>query len=677
MTEVAVSKPITLKALIGITILSAILGLVGTLWHAFLPFISRCIQSGYGVVLSEPAEMAGLPFLILMWVLPLMLLSPAIRRKVNAQTLTYLYVTGLCVAGFSNFLTPWCNFLYFAGSKGSSATPPEMIQWIPSVVAVPADVADSLLLGGVQNIPWGTWIPVMIWYFLFIGLFAIMSVAVANIFRREWIDVEKVVFPQVMLATETLVQVGGGDVARNRKRSFIVGLLIGIVFTVPLALITIFPWFPDIYAWRSYTCGPGSQQIPPDSGLYSIPGIVHFAKHPLAFAVAYTLPMSILFSGWFFMLIYEVLVNGAYALGYYTALPNTGSCGRIWCGEVSPLIGAPLMLRVVGGGGLFGLGIMVFFLQRRYIGRTLQAALGKLSRDELQAFEKDEPTSYRNSWAMLAVSFILLIALLIGTGFSFVMSFLIVLLGVLIWIWQTRIFGLAGLHIEASGAVMWVPRVLFYPVRPQNLSTDFVLGSLIWQAPSGRHPLDGWGQSMFSAFGSYRMASLTGTSSKDVFKVSTIALLVSAFVGLIAFVWGASNYGVGRLHGTTTLWASSMDMWSTSFMNAPSSGPPNNWALPFFVGILLTVAMSLLHSRFAWFPHPIGPVFAWSFASALFGWWFAFLVAWILKLLTLRIGGSKLYEQMGLPLVGGVTSGYVLITFIFGIVGIIRFFFPF
>jgi hypothetical protein len=681
MTEVVAIRHLSNKALIGIIILSAVVSFVGTLWHAFLPTSARCIIQGFGVVLSEPGEMTGLGFLMLLWVWPLLLLSPTISKKIDAKTLTYIYVVGFCVSGFSNVLSPWCNFLYFVGSKGTSASPGIYLEYIPSIVAVPANVADSLILGGIQNIPWGTWLPAMIWYFLYTGLFAIISVAVANIFRHEWIDVEKVVFPQTMLASETLIQISRSEVSTGRRRFFFIGLIAGVLITIPLAMIIIFPWFPDIYGWRSYNCGPGALQLSPDSALYGLPIAIQFAKHPLAFALAYLLPMSVLFSTWLFALIYVILVYAAYALGFYTALTTTGSCGRLWCGDVSPLMSSPLMLRAVSGGTLMGLGVMTLFFQRRYIGMTLKAALGRINKDEILAIEKDEPMSYRNSWAMLAIGFILLVALLTGTGFSFGMAFLMVFLGILIWIWQTRLFGLAGLHIEGSGAVNWVPRLLFfYQVPPANLSTDYALGNLVWSTQINRHPLDGWGQSMFSAFGSYRMASLTGTSSKDVFKVVMISLLVSQFVGLIAFVYGASSFGVSRLHGTESLWASSMEFWINSgwsIIKSPGSGPPEAWAGHFILGILLAIIMSALHARFVWFPHPIGPVIAFNFAGVLQAWWFAFFVAWILKTLTLRIGGSRLYEQMGQPLAGGITAGYVLIAFVFGIAGIIRFFYPY
>jgi len=43
----------------------------------------------------------------------------------------------------------------------------------------------------------------------------------------------------------------------------------------------------------------------------------------------------------------------------------------------------------------------------------------------------------------------------------------------------------------------------------------------------------------------------------------------------------------------------------------------------------------------------------------------------------LRIGGSKAYEEYGVPLVSGVIAGTIVAIFIGGLIGVIRFFIPF
>lgn len=53
------------------------------------------------------------------------------------------------------------------------------------------------------------------------------------------------------------------------------------------------------------------------------------------------------------------------------------------------------------------------------------------------------------------------------------------------------------------------------------------------------------------------------------------------------------------------------------------------------------------------------------------------LAAWVAKILTIRIGGSKLYEERGIPIVAGFISGFLLITFFGGLILVFRFFVPF
>ncbi len=75
---------------------------------------------------------------------------------------------------------------------------------------------------------------------------------------------------------------------------------------------------------------------------------------------------------------------------------------------------------------------------------------------------------------------------------------------------------------------------------------------------------------------------------------------------------------------------------------------------------------------------PFEPVgFILSIACFEWGFWSYAVIAWILKMITLRVGGSRLYEEFGAPLAGGYIAGYML-TLIPGIILYrIRFFTPF
>jgi len=59
------------------------------------------------------------------------------------------------------------------------------------------------------------------------------------------------------------------------------------------------------------------------------------------------------------------------------------------------------------------------------------------------------------------------------------------------------------------------------------------------------------------------------------------------------------------------------------------------------------------------------------------GWWSPFLAAWILKTITLKIGGSKLYEEVGVPVAAGFVVGYMIALIFGGAIGVLRFFIPY
>ncbi|MBO3804250.1 MAG: hypothetical protein JTT11_10370, partial [Candidatus Brockarchaeota archaeon] len=59
------------------------------------------------------------------------------------------------------------------------------------------------------------------------------------------------------------------------------------------------------------------------------------------------------------------------------------------------------------------------------------------------------------------------------------------------------------------------------------------------------------------------------------------------------------------------------------------------------------------------------------------GLWLPFLLAWVAKTVTLKVGGSKSYEGYGVPVATGFLTGTTLSILIGGGIGVYRFFFPF
>jgi hypothetical protein len=57
--------------------------------------------------------------------------------------------------------------------------------------------------------------------------------------------------------------------------------------------------------------------------------------------------------------------------------------------------------------------------------------------------------------------------------------------------------------------------------------------------------------------------------------------------------------------------------------------------------------------------------------------WIMVLAAWMLKLATLHMGGSKAYEKWGVPVATGFLMGYAISILMDGILSAVRFFIPF
>jgi hypothetical protein len=91
---------------------------------------------------------------------------------------------------------------------------------------------------------------------------------------------------------------------------------------------------------------------------------------------------------------------------------------------------------------------------------------------------------------------------------------------------------------------------------------------------------------------------------------------------------------------------------------------PPYW-INFSAGIILTGILWFLRLRYPWFwLNPIGIVIP----SVVWppGPWSCFFFAWILKFVTFKIGGSKLYEKI-VPVMIGLIIGAFLMIFLQGL----------
>lgn len=664
---------------IPIAAVTVIFSFLGAIVYVLVgPGVSGLFQCMYQFGIMSHATLLGVgSFLFLMLAYPL-------RRKFNISPtfLACLYISGLVSSwtlGCNEnpmFPASWAQYALY--SENVLNPPIYQWWWIPAKANIL-----NMRIGGMP-VNWVAWAPsIIFWSWAFYANF-ILGLGISLVFRQRWIDVERVPFPLTISAYEILRRI-----PRNREKlnmtPFIIGILLGFAFELPIFMTNLFPWFPDIYSWKVNTCPPGVAQVKPGDPIGgSIVGYFMYSKDPIVFGSFFLAPLSVSFSAMFFMFATMILEQIAYYMGYYTGIFECGACGRLFIYTQSNLwFGPPFYWAFVSGiGGVIAITTMVFYHSRSYLKDTLRAALKRPS--ALSETEKKEATSYRMAYLTLILGILALLGFFISAGIDILTA--LIMLFVTCFINQ-----IASLYVYAHTSVTPVgscggywgswAMILRFPEGPgpKPNSQGFVMSN--WLTENWTDvPSNGASNGLFTTMMAFKMGSLVNMSNRNVLRVTIFCWLLAIPSVFITRTWISNVFGIkiltyGNLGAACELSATT---WCEVGAFAPGYAKPSVFLLYGGIGFIITVALSLLRARFIWWPlDPLGFILVTSLNGAALGFWLPFTLAWITKTIVLRTGGSKLYENYGVPVVGGFMGGVVIAALIGATVGSIRFFFPF
>jgi hypothetical protein len=590
------------------------------------------------------------------------------KRRVNPITLTYIFTVGTMVSyvighGWAEqYPTIFAEFRVY-----------DTQNFLTGWWQVPLELCRKLIAGNVA-VDWAAWTPSIFYWTAQLLTFYFLSSAIAIIFRHQWMDIEKIPFPLTMAGYEILKVVNTEGSAKKDLRPFVIGILLGLAFEVPVFLQGVLPWFPDIYSWRTNTCCSGTACLPPDNPLTSnIVGLSMMIKNPLYFAIFYLSPLSISFNVWFWTFVMMVLEQIAYYMGYYTGIFSTGGTCRIWSTSNAIVVRPPFeWTHVSGVGGVLSIVMFSIILRRSYLVETVKAALKRPSK--LSDIEKNEPMTYRNAYIMFIVGCILMTGLIMSVGVDLVAALVIIFPTALVFYFSgVLVWGYTGYNLAwtCQPNSSWAVRTL-WPQIPNNYSTDWVMS--YWLAIVPGNNFQGWEKGLFGPSQCFRMGNLTNTNAKNIYLIATITIIIALITATLTSVWLINAFGSARI-GTSRCSIVGVCFDSLEYIGALPSLPEMYTYAAY--GFIITSILSILHANYVWFPfEPLGFVIATSAGQLYVGAWDAFLGAWIIKYLVLKIGGSKLYER-SLGVVGGYVAGQVITCFAATILGDIRFFYPF
>lgn len=481
---------------------------------------------------------------------------------------------------------------------------------------------------------WKAWVrPVALWSAFTMVLFYVMM-CINTLVRKQWTDRERLTFPIVQLP------VAMTDPKTNLWRNKLMWIGFGIAFTIDLinGLAVYYPAIPGI---NLTIVGHDLRPLmtsKPWNGIDWMP----WSMYPFVVGLGYLLPADLSFSCWFFYLMWKIQMVVTRAMAW-DAVPNF------------PFI------RHQAFGGYVGIILMLTWSGKAYLKQVWLRIIG--AKSELD--DSDEPMSYRSAAAGAAIGFLALCLFMRWIGLS---PFLCIIAFLIYFILATAI---ARMRAELGPPV----HDLHFSGPDYMITTSGGLGNLsrgdmvgltyfYWFNRAYRgHPMPVGIEGM-------KMAQETRSSQRTFMKGIMIAALVGTITAFWAFLHLGYQFGTGAKfyqgYGFAREAFGTLDSW----WKHPSMLEKPNWGANTAMvgGFLFCVLLGYLRTQIFSFPfHPIGYAISGSWSMNLV--WLPIMVAWLLKVLTLKFGGLRLYKT-AVPFFFGLILGEMTIGCIWSLIGI-------
>ena len=475
--------------------------------------------------------------------------------------------------------------------------------------------------------PW--LLPLGVWGVV-ISVMLFVMFCINTIVRQQWIQHDKLQFPIVELPMQ-LTEPRNGLLC---NRLMWVGFAIAGGINLLDGLHQLYPSLPQICV-KMTDLGASFVAKP-----WSAMGKLPIGFFPFAIGFSFMLPLDILFSCWFFFIMWRMLRVAGAILGIDSAT------------------GFPYMSQQALG-GYYAIALFAIWAGRKHLAKVFRAAyLGHSEPGEEQG-----PMSYRTAALGLILG-----TLAIMTFFHFI--------GIRVWVAVAAVslYFLMALAISRVHAQFGPPSHELFAMGPElalvgafgtGAFTRSDLNGLTWfwwfNRAYDSHPiayqLDG-----------IKIAERSGTPQRYM----ATAIALASVTAIVSGFWTYLHIGYQRgaavgMSGVINLYGSeAFGQHVTNWVNNPKD--PNVPAtLAIGWGMAFAWLLYFLRLRFDWWPfHPLG--FAVSTSWSMGPLWFPMFIAWLSKLVTFRTGGLKAYRIV-LPFFLGLLLGDFVVGILWPVVG--------
>lgn len=470
--------------------------------------------------------------------------------------------------------------------------------------------------------------PVALWVVFLVALTTVM-LCLNVLIRRRWMDQERLTYPIAILPYD-LTDPSGGLV---RSRGLWMGFAVAGLYDTLNGLHSLWPTVPAVNL-QNFRLDPYIQSRPWD-GI----GWTPLTLFPFVVGLGYVLPQELLVSFWVFFVVWKLEKVAVRAFGLPMGLHQWPFLDEQAFGCYAAIV------------------LYAVWAMRDHLREAWRAAI------EGRPRAPDDPFSYRAAMIGAAAGLVVLMAIVVQGGLSFLVALAFFGIYYLIALCVTRMraqFGPPTHDLHFAGPDQMLTSILgtraFHP-RALTALTYLYAFNRAYRSHPMPHQLE-----------TMKMCQRAGIDSRGV----AFAMIGAVAWGALAHFWTYLHmaYNLGAEHKMTgwATWGYGAEAFARlqGWLGAPT-GPRIAVIGAVVWGLLSTLGLMALQARHVWLPlHPLGYAISngwsahWTYSSLF--------VAWTLKSIITRYWGHKAYQR-AVPFFLGLVLGEFVVGGLWTILG--------
>lgn len=468
------------------------------------------------------------------------------------------------------------------------------------------------------------WLQPMLWWTLFLTVLSFVMICINTIIRKQWIEKEKLTYPLVYLPFEMTRETS----FKNKLLWLGFGVAAGINLVNGLdALFPVIPGIPLSYnlaahfverPWNAITAWPGMP--------------IHV--NPFIIGLTFIVPLGLLFSCWFFYLIWKL----QYILG---------SMAGVNIPEY-PFANQQVL------GAYLGIVVVTLWMARKHLWAVLKAVLGVHS----DVDDSTEPMRYRTAalGALLGIAFLVGFSYRAGMSAIFALAFFGIYFLILFAFTRMR----AELGPLMHGIHYFGPfQLIVSIVGSHKISAR----TLTVAAPYWTHTKEFLNKPMPAYLESFKLADWANIDTQKLWKICLLATFLSIAITFWAFL------DLGYKWGGPGAWRGNLAYNAIARLLRQPADPDGASLSATALGMIFVLVGTALRLRFFWWPlYPLAyPLAGYYYFNYL---WFPFFICWLIKRTILKYGGIRAYRK-ALPLFLGLVLGDFVLGSVWAVIGLL------